>query len=65
MEIILWDFLIFYGIFLSLQVNQSAIISNEQSGYELLRNLPNNLKLKILGKLGKVRKISKRARIIN
>ena len=30
MEIILWDFLMFYQIFLSPQAKQSAIISNKQ-----------------------------------
>ena len=39
MEIILWDFLMFYQIFLW-QVKRGAIISNKQGVYEL----PNNLK---------------------
>ena len=45
MEIILWDFLMFYQIFLSLQVKRSTIIINKQGVYEL----PNNLTLRILG----------------
>ena len=40
METILWDFLIFYQIFLSPQVKRSAIISNKQGVYEL----PNELR---------------------
>ena len=47
MEIILWDFLIFYQIFLSLQVKQSAIISIKQGVYELPHELPNDLRLRI------------------
>ena len=49
MEIILWDFLMFYQIFLSPQVKRSAIISNEQSVYELPDKLLNDLRLRILG----------------
>ena len=45
MEIILWDFLMFYQIFLSLQVKRSTIIINKEGVYEL----PNNLTLRILG----------------
>ena len=45
MEIILWDFLMFYQIFLSPQVKRSAIISNEQSVYELPDKLLNDLRL--------------------
>ena len=43
MEIILWDFLMFYQIFLW-QVKRGAIISNKQGVYELPHELPNNLK---------------------
>ena len=43
MEIILWDFLMFYQIFLS-QVKRGAIISNKQGVYELPHELPDNLK---------------------
>ena len=46
METILWDFLIFYQIFLSPQVKRSAIISNKQHVYELFHELPNDLNLK-------------------
>ena len=35
MEIILWDLLMFYQIFLSPQVKQSLIISNKQGVYQL------------------------------
>ena len=49
MEIILWDFLMFYQIFLSLQVKQSAIISIKQGVYELPHELPNDLRLRIVG----------------
>ena len=54
----------FYQIFLSPQVKQSTIISNEHGIYELPQELPNELKLrKDLRKLGKIRKISKAHRI--
>ena len=49
MEIILWDFLMLYQIFLSLKVKQSMIIRSKQDAYELSRELPNNLRLRILG----------------
>ena len=49
MEMILWDFLMFYQILLSPRVEQSAIISNKQGGYELPHELLNNLRLRILG----------------
>ena len=49
MEIILWDFLMFYQIFLSPKVKRIAIISNKQGVYELLHKLPNDLRLRILG----------------
>ena len=45
-EIILWDFLMFYQIFLSPQVKQRA--SNKQGVYELPHELPNDLKGRIL-----------------
>ena len=49
MEIILWDFLMFYQIFRSPQVKRSTIISNKQGVYELPKELPNDLRLTILG----------------
>ena len=49
MEIILWDFLTFYQIFLSPQVKRSAIISYKQGAYELPHELPSDLRLRILG----------------
>ena len=49
MEIILWDSLNFYQILLLAQVKRSAIISNKQGVYELLDELPHDLRLRILG----------------
>ena len=49
MEIILWDSLNFYQILLLAQVKRSAIISNKQGVYELLDELPDDLRLRILG----------------
>ena len=49
MEIILWDFLLFYQILLSPQVKRNAIISNAQGVYELPKELSNDLRLRILG----------------
>ena len=48
MEIILWDFLMFYQIFLSPQVKRSGIISNKQDLYKLPHKLLNDLRLRIL-----------------
>ena len=48
MELILWDFLMFYQIFLSPQVKWSAIISNKQGVYELPQELLNHLRIRIL-----------------
>ena len=52
MEIIIWDFLMFYQIFLSPQVKQSAIISNKQG----VQQLPNDLRLGLLENKEKSRK---------
>ena len=49
MEMILRDFLMFYQIFLSLQVKRNAIVTNKQRAYELPHELPNYLRLRILG----------------
>ena len=49
-EIILWDFLMLYQIFLLPQVKRSAIISNKQGVYEVPQELPNDLRLRILEK---------------
>ena len=49
MEIILWDFFMFYRIFFSLQVKRSTIISNKQGVYELVHELLNDLRFRILG----------------
>ena len=46
MEIILWDFLMFYQIFLSPQVKRSTFICNKEDVYELHHELPNNLRLR-------------------
>ena len=43
MEVILWDLLMVYQIFLSPQVKLSAIISNKHGEYELPHELPNYL----------------------
>ena len=45
MEIILWDFLMFFQIFLSPQVKRSAIIGNKQGVYELPNEFLNDLKI--------------------
>ena len=57
MVIIFWDFLIFYQIFLSPQMKRSVIISNKHGIYELLYELPNDLRLTILGNYGSISKI--------
>ena len=53
MEIILWDFLMIYQIFLSPQVKQNVISINKQGVYELPHELLNNLRFKILGNMEK------------
>ena len=58
-EIILWDFLILYQVFLSLHVKRSPIISNKQSLYEFTHVLLNNLRLRILGNYEKSGKSQK------
>ena len=52
-KIMLWDFLIFYQIFLLPQVKQSAVISNKQGVYKLPHNLQNDSSLRILWNKGK------------
>ena len=47
--IIFWDFLMFYQVFLSLQVKRWMIISYKHGIYELPHELPNDLTLRILG----------------
>ena len=47
--IIFWDFLILYQIFLSPQVKQCAVITYKHVLYELPHELPNDLRLRILG----------------
>ena len=46
--IIFWDFLMFYQIFLRLQVKRIVIISNKHGIYELPHELSNDLRLRIL-----------------
>ena len=47
MVIIFWELVMFYEIFLSPQVEQSAILSNKHGIYELPHELPNDLRLTI------------------
>ena len=47
--IIFRDFSMFYQIFVSPQVKRWSIITDKHSVYELPHELPNNLKLRILG----------------
>ena len=47
--IIFSDFSMFYQIFLSPQVKQCAIITDKHGIYKLRHELPNNLRLRILG----------------
>ena len=47
--IIFWDLLMFYQIFLSPQVKRIVIITNKYSIYQLPNELPNDLRLRILG----------------
>ena len=54
----------FEQILISPQVKRSVMISNKHCIYELPDELSNDLKLRILGKSGKIRKISKLHRII-
>ena len=51
-------------VFPSPQVKRSVNISNKYGIYELPHELPNDLRLKDLKKLGNIRKISKFHRII-
>ena len=48
-DIIFEEFLILYQIFFSPQVKRSMIISNKHGIYELRQELPNDLRLSILG----------------
>ena len=49
----------FYQIFLSPQVKRWAIITYKHGIYALPHKLPNDLRLRILGKIGNIRKLSK------
>ena len=44
-----WGFSMFYQIFLSLQVKRYAIINYKHGIYEFPDELPNDLRLRILG----------------
>ena len=50
--------IMFYQIFLSPQVKRIVIIRNKHDIHELPHELLNDLRLRILGKLGNIRKIS-------
>ena len=54
----------FFQIFLSPQVERWAIITYKHGIYESLHELPNDLRLKDLRKLGNIRKLPKLHRII-
>ena len=47
----------FYQIFLSPQVNRCAIITYKHGIYELTHELPKDLRLKDIRKLGSIRKV--------
>ena len=50
----------FYDTFLSPQVKQCGIITYKHGIYELPQELPNNLRLRILGNIRKVLKFTER-----
>ena len=52
--IIFLDSLMFYEIFLSPQVKQCVIITYKNGTYELPDELPNDLRLRTLGKLDRM-----------
>ena len=54
----------FYQIFFSPQVKRCAIITSKHSIYELPCELPNDLRLRDLRKIGNIRKVSKPHRMI-
>ena len=54
----------FYQIFLSPQVKRCAIITYKHGIYKLPHELPNDLRLKDLRKLGNIRKVPKLHRMI-
>ena len=64
MFIIFSDFLMVEKIFLSPKLKRSVIFSNKPDIYELPHELPNDLRLRTLGNLGNMKKISKLHRII-
>ena len=47
--VLFWDSLMFHQVFLSPQVKKCAIITYRHAIYELPHELPNNLRLRILG----------------
>ena len=56
--------LMFYQIFLSSQVKRCTIITYKHGVYELPHELSSELRIRILEKLGNIRKVSKPHRII-
>ena len=46
----MWEFFLFYQIFFSPQVKRWVIITNKQGIYQLPHELPNGVRLRILGK---------------
>ena len=51
----------FYQVFLSPQLKRCAITTNKHGNYELPHEMPNDLRLR---KLGNIRKVPKRHRMI-
>ena len=49
MDTIFLDFSILYQIFVSRQLKRNVILSNKHGIYELPHELPNDVKLRILG----------------
>ena len=58
---VIWNFLMFYQIFLSLQLKRCAVITYKHGIYKLPKELPSNLRLRILGN---IRYVSKFQRMI-
>ena len=56
-NLIFWDFLIFYQIFLSLQVKQGVIIKNKNRIFEFPHEFPNDSRLTILENFRKISKL--------
>ena len=52
--ILFWDFSMFYQMFLSTQVKRNVIISNKHGIYDLPQELPNDLRLRIIGNIREI-----------